>query len=84
MGLGGDAEGDRLQGIENLTGSAHGDLLTGDGGNNLFELGAGADVVNGAGGMDTVSYASSPQGVAVDLQTGAGDGGNAEGDMATN
>ena len=84
VGLGGDAEGDRLQGIENLIGSAHGDVLTGNGGNNLFELGAGADVVDGAGGTDTVSYASSPQGVAVDLQADAGVGGDAEGDRLTN
>jgi len=43
-GQGGDAEGDRLTGIENLTGSAHGDWLVGDDGNNRFDGGAGADV----------------------------------------
>ena len=70
VGLGGDADGDRLQGIENLTGSAHGDVLTGNDGNNLFELGAGADVVDGAGGTDTASYASSPPGVTVEPDDG--------------
>ncbi len=46
--LGGDAEGDTLIGIENLTGSAFDDLLEGSAGNS---------VLNGGAGIDTVSYA---------------------------
>ncbi|HWM31860.1 MAG TPA: PQQ-dependent sugar dehydrogenase [Methyloceanibacter sp.] len=80
VGLGGDAEGDRLQGIENLIGSAHGDTLIGNGANNVFQPGSGADTVNGNGRIDTVIYATSPQGVTVDLQAGTGGGGDAQGD----
>ncbi|MEX0758850.1 MAG: hypothetical protein WD100_04660, partial [Tistlia sp.] len=38
---GGDAEGDTLVSIENVIGSAHDDVLTGDGGDNLLDGGAG-------------------------------------------
>ena len=51
-GTGGDAQGDRLKGIENLRGSAHADTLTGDGTGNVLEGGAGADTLNGGGGVD--------------------------------
>jgi Ca2+-binding RTX toxin-like protein len=58
IATGGDAEGDTLVNIENLTGSAHDDLLEGDGGNN---------VLAGAGGNDTVSYEHAAAGVTVSL-----------------
>lgn len=95
---GGDAEGDRLSGIENLIGSGFGDIFTGDPGANRFEGaggddtlaggagedtllgGAGADVIDGGDGIDTASYEASGTGVAVDLATGAGSGGDAEED----
>lgn len=51
-GTGGDAQGDKLGGIENLWGSAHADTLTGDGAVNVLEGGAGADTLNGGGGVD--------------------------------
>ncbi|CAO3420094.1 calcium-binding protein [Azospirillum doebereinerae] len=53
-GQGGDAEGDRLGGIENLTGSAFADHLTGDGGANRLVGGAGNDTLVGGGGVDTL------------------------------
>ena len=69
-GQGGDAEGDVLIGIPNVVGSSHGDTLTGDEQDNYFQLGGGADVVDGGGGIDTVSYhylRSNQSGVTVDL-----------------
>ena len=62
-GIGGDAEGDRLFNIENLTGSNFNDTLEGNAGNNTLVGGAG---------IDTVSYANATagtngQGVTVNL-----------------
>ncbi|MBB4086383.1 beta strand repeat-containing protein [Sphingomonas carotinifaciens] len=74
-GLGGDAEGDRLLGIERLVGSAFADTLTGDAGANWFVGGAGADSITGGDGIDTVNY-SSDAAVAVDLATGTGGDGD--------
>ena len=83
-GSGGDAEGDRLSSIENLTGSDFGDALTGDDKDNILEGGAGGDVLNGGTGEDTASYIGSDAAVTVDLTTGTGTGGDAEGDTLTN
>ncbi|MEV5032350.1 cadherin domain-containing protein [Sphingobium sp. LMC3-1-1.1] len=53
-GSGGDAEGDLLIGIENVTGSQFADTLTGDaGGNRLSGLG-GNDVINGGDGANVL------------------------------
>lgn len=43
---------DRLSSIGNLTGSAYGDVLTGDGGRNVLSGELGADRLNGDGGAD--------------------------------
>ncbi|WP_372395100.1 calcium-binding protein [Azospirillum sp. HJ39] len=89
-GTGGDAEGDRLTGVETVTGSAQGDRLTGDAGANRLDGGAGDDLLAGAGGADTLvggegtdsaDYSASGAGVAVDLAAGSGVGGDAEGDV---
>ncbi len=53
-GSGGDAQGDRLTGVENLIGSAQGDRLTGDGGANVLTGGAGNDTLTAGAGADTV------------------------------
>lgn len=52
-GAGGDATGDTYLGVEHLSGSAHGDVLTGDHvtSNRLFGL-DGDDVIHGGGGHD--------------------------------
>jgi Ca2+-binding RTX toxin-like protein len=91
----GDASGDRLTNIENLTGSSQNDTLTGNSGANVLNGGlgddtliggAGADQLIGGGGTDTASYASSGAAVQVNLtlsgaQTSTGD---ASGDTLTN
>jgi Ca2+-binding RTX toxin-like protein len=87
--FGADAQGDRLVGIENVTGSGFNDILVGDGlknvlaggaGNDILIGGAGADTLYGGAGVDTASYETSAAGVAVDL-TAAWQGGDASGDV---
>ena len=89
-GSGGDAEGDVLQGIENLTGSSLADVLFGNGadnvldggsGNDVLEGGDGADVLQGGAGLDTASYSGSAAGVTVNLELGSAHGGDATGDV---
>ncbi|KGM32128.1 calcium-binding protein [Inquilinus limosus] len=95
-GSGGDAQGDILVSIENLTGSQFNDTLVGDagdndlfgeGGDDVLRGGAGGDYFHGGygGGIDTVSYFTSAVGVWVTLagSTGYGEGGDAEGDYMT-
>lgn len=57
---------------ENAIGTAGDDTLTGDGLDNVLDGGlAGSDTINGAGGVDTVSYATSQTGVIIDLNVGS-------------
>ena len=97
-GSGGDAEGDRMNGVEHVVGSDHDDEIVGDAGRNRLEGGAGADRLDGRGGNDTLvggvgadtldggagkdvlDYGASGSGVTVNLATGTGSGGHAEGD----
>jgi Ca2+-binding RTX toxin-like protein len=90
VGSGGDAEGDTLISIENvyasgsndvLNGSSADNILDGRGGDDLLRGGAGADKLFGGEGTDTVSYYTSAAGVTVDLSTGKGTGGHAQGDV---
>ena len=53
-GFGGDAEGDRLTGIENVWGSARNDELTGNAAANRLIGGDGNDVIQGGGGNDVI------------------------------
>ena len=78
---GGDAAGDTLLSIENLTGSEHNDSLTGDAGGNVLEGGAGADILVGGSGLDTASYLGSDTSVTVRLHSLLATGGDAEGDV---
>ncbi|KPA98932.1 calcium-binding protein, partial [Pseudomonas asplenii] len=67
-------------GADELYGFAGNDSLDGGAGNDLLDGGAGADVLNGGAGTDTASYANSTAGVTVNLVTGTGVGGDAQGD----
>jgi Ca2+-binding RTX toxin-like protein len=55
VGLGGDAQGDTLIGIENLSGSQGHDRLIGDAGANTLQGWNGDDALGGAGGKDTLT-----------------------------
>jgi Ca2+-binding RTX toxin-like protein len=50
--LNGDAQGDRLVSIENLTGSGYADRLTGNAAANVLNGGVGADTMRGGAGND--------------------------------
>ena len=82
-GTGGDAEGDTLDSIENLSGSGHDDTLTGNAGNNVLEGGAGADTLDGGEGIDTASYSGSASRVDVRLSGTVVNHGDATGDTLT-
>jgi len=62
--VGGDAEGDSLVLIENLTGSNHDDILKGD---------RGANIIIGGAGNDTISGGHHSDGDAADTLTGGDD-----------
>ncbi|MGJ8598188.1 hypothetical protein, partial [Sulfitobacter sp.] len=57
-GGGSHAIGDTWNNMENLTGSAHNDLLNGDNFNNTLTGGAGNDQLRGNNGVDTFVFAS--------------------------
>ena len=56
--VGGGHGADYLTSIENVTGSAFGDMLTGDGGDNALTGGGGNDMLDGGGGNDTAVFAA--------------------------
>ncbi len=88
------ATGDRLIRIErlsgtnlyadDLTGSFDANFLYGHGGDDALEGLAGADHLDGGAGTDTARYDSSNSGVTVNLTTGTGSGGHAQGDTLVN
>jgi Ca2+-binding RTX toxin-like protein len=60
---GGDAQGDVLSAIENLTGSGFSDTLYGNGGVNTLNGGAGADILTGGADSDTFVFDAAPNAV---------------------
>lgn len=97
-GVGGDAQGDTLSGIEQVFGSFLGDVLIGSAGSDRLRGiqgddtlsggagvdtligGEGADVLDGGEGRDVADYGNSAGAVTVDLLSGTGVGGDAQGD----
>jgi Ca2+-binding RTX toxin-like protein len=86
-------ETDTLTSIEGAFGTSNADSLTGNDQDNLFSAGKGDDIVrgglgadkmDGGEGVDALDYQLSAAGVRVNLETGAGSGGEAEGDGFSN
>lgn len=68
------------RGNDQLNGLAGNDVLKGAADNDRLNGGPGGDLLEGDNGFDIASYAGSAAGVAVNLLTGVGSGGDAEGD----
>ncbi|WP_052120914.1 calcium-binding protein [Inquilinus limosus] len=68
-------------GDDNLDGGLSNDSLSGGDGNDILRGGAGADRLDGGLNIDTVAYSESSIGVTINLATGKGAGGNAQGDV---
>jgi Ca2+-binding RTX toxin-like protein len=60
---------DTILNFENVRTGSGADNVTGDGNDNVFFEGGGADTYNGAGGTDTVDYSASTSTVTVNLNT---------------
>ena len=81
---GGDAAGDVFDDIEIVSGSYHDDTIIGDAGDNIIRGNYGADVIDGGAGFDTADYSKATEGVHVDLASGQGLAGEAQGDLLSN
>lgn len=81
--IAGSAHNDTLTGtddINRIEGSGGNDTIYGRSGNDVLLGGAGADILNGGGAIDWVYYTDSSSAVSVNLGTGFGSGGTAQGD----
>ncbi len=67
-----------------LGGGAGADVLLGMGGNDLIHGGSGADHMDGGPGFNLLYYADSAASVTINLFTGTGSGGDAQGDTFVN
>lgn len=82
--LAGDFGTDTLHGgtgNDTLDGGLSNDSLFGGDGNDVLRGGVGADRLDGGLNVDTVAYSESNVGVTINLATGKGSGGNAQGDV---
>ena len=70
-GSGGDADGDKFRGFENVTGGMGNDRLTGDGWHNTLIGGPGADRLDGGAPQATAAGADGRFGTDDDVMTGA-------------
>ncbi|MBU1657471.1 tandem-95 repeat protein, partial [bacterium] len=74
-----------LEGDDYIIAKDGDDIINGGEGNDILRGGAGADTIDGGEGTDdTVQYRDSADAVNVNLTTGEGHGGDAEGDVITN
>jgi Ca2+-binding RTX toxin-like protein len=64
-----------------ILGNGGNDTIYGLGGNDVIQGGLGADTIHGGDDIDTANYIDSTAGVTVNLKTGKGKGGSAEGDV---
>src|SRR4051812_44808014 len=71
-------------GADTLVGGGAADTIMGLASDDLIAGLGGADVIDGGTGIDTASYKDSLAGVIVDLSTGKGLGGDAQGDTLKN
>src|SRR5262245_43196852 len=69
---------------ETLKGTGGADTIMALGGNDTLKGLGGADCLDGGDGIDTALYSDSSAAVGVNLATGAGAGGSAEGDTLVN
>ncbi|OGO94349.1 MAG: hypothetical protein A3F10_00185 [Coxiella sp. RIFCSPHIGHO2_12_FULL_42_15] len=69
------------KGGDSFIGTAFDDTITSGAGDDTLEGRGGADVITGGVGEDTASYVNSVSGVTVNLATGIGTGGDAQGDI---
>jgi Ca2+-binding RTX toxin-like protein len=67
-------------GADTISGSLGDDVIKSGGGDDIVIGGAGADQLDGGSGNDTADYGNSSLGVKVDLKSGSGTGGDAQGD----
>lgn len=81
VGFGGNDELYGGAGNDNLYGGDGDDLIQGGDGKDHVYGGAGADILNGGASNDYLHYDSDTLGVTVNLATGRGYGGEAEGDV---
>src|SRR5712671_4654491 len=69
---------------DTLYGTSGADSIFGFAGNDTIKGGGGADRIDGGAGVDMVFYSDSSIGVSVNLATGRGVGGTADGDTFVN
>lgn len=75
---------DGAGGNDNLYGDDGDDIIYGGAGNDNIWGGAGADQIDGGTGTDTLRYTDDNTGMTINLTTGVGSGGYAQGDTYTN
>lgn len=84
----GDDTLDGGDGHDDINGSAGNDVLFGGAGNDELNGGSGADIIDGGSGRDEITFgftqSPSNEGVYVNLETGIGLGGDAQGDRYSN